>query len=657
MLSTCSNFYYLPFNRSEQDANVRITKLSLRESLEKSDIVSQSTKQHSGASCTRFISQKIYPNTYVRPAEDALAHSPPDKNGQNDLSSFSIKQTTPYNFASLLPSGISCVTHPIVGIKKNKASSRSYTNKENRIQSFDDHRKRKKRQKRCCCSCTPLCTFLSTMGGIFLAVLLAGILVKILSRKDTNIKTTTTTSTASTTNTTAICSPPCLNGGTCVLSNNTCLCISDVWTGSQCQTPMRIFWAFDNNLLDLYGNFPGSGKNNPTYQSPGITGYGSCLYLNGSLNQSVTVYEPPFLNMAYTSFSLTVWARANSFRTGCGIGICDNAIFGQHDQNTVRRSLHITVRYQTIYLGFYGDDISGSLVLQPLVWYHMAFVYDYQNREQLVYVNGDLDNSGSLKGPYEGISGDLTIGTNGVGSPNFWDGCLDQITYFSRAKSAAEVLRDATLTVSYTFNNNTLDDGPLGINGTGINVQYSPFGRVNQSLKLSNSSSFVEARGLVYLGTNGYSYSIVIWIRPTSVAGGTIVHVSPTSGTITWSMPMLGFTNAGNIGVQSCSSSGVVSLIGPLISTGVWTHVAITYSSLNGLRLWINGTLFNTSSPNFVWSTINAPVTITLGASPSNVGACASGVITTGQYSDLLDEFQLYSRELLAAEVMNLATP
>ncbi|UJR12646.1 hypothetical protein I4U23_016820 [Adineta vaga] len=501
------------------------------------------------------------------------------------------------------------------------------------------------------------------MGGILLAALLTGILVKILSREGTEIAfikgtNITTTTTASTTNTTVICNPPCLNGGTCVLPNNTCLCISDVWTGSQCQTPLRIFWSFDNNLLDLYGNFPGSGKNNPTYQPPGITGYGSCLYLNGSLNQSVTVYEPPFLNMAYTSFSLSVWARANSFRSGCSIGICDNAIFGQHDQNTLRRSLHITVRYQKIYLGFYGDDISGSLVLQPLVWYHMAFVYDYPNRRQFVYVNGDLDNSGSSKDPYEGISGDLTIGTNGVGSPNFWDGCLDQITYFSRAKSAAEVLRDATLTVSYTFNNNTLlDDGPLGINGTGINVQYTTSGRVNQSLKLSNSSSFVEARGLVYLGTNGYSYSIVIWIRPASVAGGTIVHVSPTSGTVTWSMPMLGFTSAGNIGVQSCSSSGVVSLTGPVISTGVWTHVAITYSSLNGLRLWINGTQFNTSSSTFVWSTINAPVTITLGASPSSVGACASGVITTGQYSDLLDEFQLYSRELSATEVMNLATP
>lgn len=32
-----------------------------------------------------------------------------------------------------------------------------------------------------------------------------------------------------------ICNPLCLNGGTCVLPNHTCLCIADVWTGPQCQ--------------------------------------------------------------------------------------------------------------------------------------------------------------------------------------------------------------------------------------------------------------------------------------------------------------------------------------------------------------------------------------------------------------------------------------
>lgn len=135
---------------------------------------------------------------------------------------------------------------------------------------------------------------------------------------------------------------------------------------------VRILWTFDNDLEDFYGNFPGVSVNSPSYKHPGINGYGSCIYLNASAQQSVTVFTPPFLNMAYTSFSLSAWVKANSFRSGCGI-CCqgDNAIFGQHDQQTADRSLHIIVRTQSIYMGFYADDVQGSLVLQPHVWYHV----------------------------------------------------------------------------------------------------------------------------------------------------------------------------------------------------------------------------------------------------------------------------------------------
>lgn len=129
-------------------------------------------------------------------------------------------------------------------------------------------------------------------------------------------------------------------------------------------------WTFDNHLEDFYGNFPGVGINNPGFRSPGINGYGSCVYLNGSAKQSITIYSPPFLNMAYTSFTLSAWVRANSFRTGGG-NCADNAVFGQFDQNSKDRSLHIIVRNKKIYLGFYNDDTQGVMVLEPNVWYHV----------------------------------------------------------------------------------------------------------------------------------------------------------------------------------------------------------------------------------------------------------------------------------------------
>jgi hypothetical protein len=123
---------------------------------------------------------------------------------------------------------------------------------------------------------------------------------------------------------------------------------------------VRIFWSFDNTLQDLYNNFNGVPSNGPTFVSPGYNGAGSCLWLNRSMSQSVTITTPPFLNMAYTSFTLEAWMYAQTlcYNTPC----TDNALFGQFQQNIQDHSLHIIVRNQAIYLGFFGDDAVGTTV-------------------------------------------------------------------------------------------------------------------------------------------------------------------------------------------------------------------------------------------------------------------------------------------------------
>ncbi|CAF3511283.1 unnamed protein product [Rotaria socialis] len=390
---------------------------------------------------------------------------------------------------------------------------------------------------------------------------------------------------------------------------------------------MRILWAFDNNLDDLHNNFQGVGTNGPTYSSPGITGYGTCLYLNATSSQSVTILAPPFLNMTLTSFSLFAWVKATSLHNTATDSYSDNVIFGQCQQTVQDKCLHIIVRNQYTYLGFFADDISGVTLLSTNTWYHMGYVYDYSTKTQYIYVNGVLDVSGSPKGPYQGTMGNLTIGTNVIYFPNnYWDGCIDQ-NFFSLS-SATEVLYEATLTFSYSFENNLLDGGTLGINGTGTTISYSTSGRVNNCLSLLSSSSYVQATNLVLLGTVAQSYSFSIWIKPNAVAGGTIVHVSSgTTGHGGWCIPMLGFTSS------------------------------VTYGPSDGLRLYVNGAQYGSASGSYTYQAAGTPVSLLLGSSLSGLWWCASGVITMGQYNGYIDEFELYSRELSAANVYSLANP
>ena len=251
----------------------------------------------------------------------------------------------------------------------------------------------------------------------------------------------------------------------------------------------------------------------------------------------------------------------------------------------------------------------------------------------------------------------LTIGTNGVNTPNnYFDGCLDSIAYFNRAKNASEILSDGTLVAYLPFDGNTLlDSGPLSINGTGANYSYRASGRLNGALTLSVSSSYVQVTGLLRIGTNSWPYSVAIWINPTSLAGGTIMHLSSrTDGAQTnaWCLPIMGLNSSGQIAINSWNG-GNMPLTGPSVPLNTWTHVVATYSPNNGERLYVNGTL-RASTSAYGFAAGGVPMTITLGSSLLGFGVCNTGTIQMGQFYGSLDEFYVYARELTASEVAAL---
>ena len=255
----------------------------------------------------------------------------------------------------------------------------------------------------------------------------------------------------------------------------------------------------------------------------------------------------------------------------------------------------------------------------------------------------------------------LTIGTNVIGAPNnFFDGCLDSIAYTSRAKDATEILDDATLVTDIPFDGNgLLDSGPLLINATGSNYSYIAAGRLNAGLTLSGTSSYVQITGLRRIGINGWPYTVAIWVYPTSSTGGTIMHLSSrTDGAQTggWCLNIMGFTAAGQIAINSWNRSNV-PVTGPIVALNSWTHVAATYSSTNGERLYVNGTQSGSASGGYIFSAGLVPMTITLGSTLLGQGVCNSGTIQSAQYHGSLDELRVYARELTAAEVAALADP
>ncbi|CAF1225486.1 unnamed protein product [Adineta steineri] len=414
-----------------------------------------------------------------------------------------------------------------------------------------------------------------------------------------------------------------------------------------------IFWSFDSNFDDLYNEYNGIGINGASFVSPGYTGYGSALFLNGTNSEYVLVSN--YKDMTNTSLTWETWSYP------INLDNYDNLMLGMCQTISLSTCMYLMIRQNRTYLAFYANDCWGSTIISINRWYHFAFVYDYMALTQYIYVNGILECTHNTSSPFQATSGAITIGAinnTGTATPAaFWTGYIDQMEYVSRAKTASEILTDATLAGYYSFDDGSYYDlGPLKINGTGVGLS-STAGYVNQSILFNVSGAYFQAGAFTSLGVSGQSYSISLWVNKalSSSGGGTLVHVSGSSNGTLWCIPMLGLSSSDEIIGQSWNLS-MVAIQGPILQLGVWTHIVTSYSMDNGVRLWINGTLIGSSIP-FTYSASSLPDWITVGTTFSAAVPCAHGNVAVGQFYGMIDELRIYSRELTSSDVYALANP
>ena len=245
-------------------------------------------------------------------------------------------------------------------------------------------------------------------------------------------------------------------------------------------------------------------------------------------------------------------------------------------------------------------------------------------------------------------------------SGGFFDGYIDHLTILvNQAKTAEQILADATLVAYYSMDclsYTSLDSGPNQIHGITNDLSSGDGGRIGQSYLFNSTSSYFQATGFVLLGQSYRPYSFAMWLRPLVTTSGTIVHISETDVGGGWCVQFIGFNSTGRIIINSITTgNALVSIIGPILKIGEWVHIAQTYSETNGLRLYVNGVLYEQTSA-FPYAARGLPMIMTLGQ-PLSGSFCASGSIQGGQYYGQIDEFYLFSRELTQADVTALAQP
>ncbi|CAF4131580.1 unnamed protein product [Adineta steineri] len=230
----------------------------------------------------------------------------------------------------------------------------------------------------------------------------------------------------------------------------------------------------EKNPVDIISGLNGIGVNSPIYETPGITGSGYALKLIRDSHQYITI--PTFKSFVNTSFTVEMWIYPTTLIDGNYYGL-----FTQYDAESPGRSLQMMIRGLQLTLDFFADGVTGTTSLTTYTWYHVAFVYDYPSKTQTVYLNGYQDASRISDQQYLGTSGSINIGI-----------LIDQVSLTMAAKSAGDILTDATLASWHSFDSEiTYDSGPHKLQGTAVDVILVP-GKVGQGLNFNLDSSYYQ---------------------------------------------------------------------------------------------------------------------------------------------------------------------
>jgi len=418
-------------------------------------------------------------------------------------------------------------------------------------------------------------------------------------------------------------------------------------TSTVAPTVTTAYWGFDSNANDMYGVYNGALVNGATYSNTTYFGYGSNLQLNASINQSIVV-SSPFLNLSYTSFTVEAWIYGYSL-TG------DNAIFSQCECSTCQdQCLSLIIRNYKMYMGFTLDDLIGLTSLSINTWYHIAYVYDNTAQTQSLYLQGVLDTSRTSSDSYQGQNGSIVIGSSALSTSSF-NGFIDNLKVTTTAKSASQLLYDASVVVYFSFDGSTLsqDMGPNQMNGT-ISNAAAVTGKVGQALAFTGAlSSYLQIYGFYQLGQPSKAFSIVMWVYPYSINGGVLVQVSQYSNATGWCYSLMGLNYLGQITMLVYDSNPPI-IVGPILSVRTWTHLALTYSSTDGVRMYINGVLFGTTGA-IPWGSSGVIDWLSIGSYVVNFCGPGSGSIYPTPFLGAIDEFYVYRRELNASEIVSFA--
>ncbi|CAM2714788.1 unnamed protein product [Rotaria socialis] len=576
--------------------------------------------------------------------ESSISTLPNFNNNNNKLSPLPNNQTMPINE----------VQNNNKIIPKETSTELNFSQNMNRINENKTNKEvlQRPRHFNCIfCRCSLIHIVIAIIATVIVLSAFAAVIVALYgigrtTATNANTTSSTSTSTTVTTSTTSTTSTTTSTTTTPLVCGSSCLNQSWIYSAGVVAS-----WAFENSFEDSTNVYNAT----PASQTPSfVLGYvGQAASFNATAKQALHTAYIPFKNV---SFTVDVWMKQNGFPNPS-----DYSIVGLCSSGITDSCLHMNIRSTKFYMGFYSDDIQSVTSMPLNYWMHVAFVFDVSNLQQSIYVNGVLDRQRTASSALKNAISNFTIGTNAyVKTPNnYFQGYIDQLSINRRVKSSCELLDIATLAGYFKFDVNSclIDSGPNGVITKASNYLIIS-GHKNQAISFSGASmSYFQASGLTGLGMSNRSFSITFRIQP-QILSGTLVHLSTSSlGTGSQCFSLLGFTSNGTIVAQILTNNNtIIAVTGPILPlSSAWTEIVQTWSSTNGLKLYVNNTLVRSVAASTFRGSETTPNYLTLGNCLNGCDACVNGSIDApGPFTGAIDDWRIYNRELNSSDVCTL---
>lgn len=179
---------------------------------------------------------------------------------------------------------------------------------------------------------------------------------------------------------------------------------------------------------DLMGNIVSAPAWNHTISPPVIYPRASVLEFDG-LSTYVAMGQTSDLALFKHSFTVECWVKPAVSASG------DLSILGT-DTRAASQGLHLVVRNNKPYFGFFADDLAGATTLAAGEWVHLAWRFDANTLEQTLFVNGNEDGHRIAKAVFQG-EGTVYLGRWASG--RIFNGCLSELRIWNTARTQEQI--------------------------------------------------------------------------------------------------------------------------------------------------------------------------------------------------------------------------